>query len=132
MKLIISDTTALIILSKTNNLQLLTNFIDVVYVPNAVMEEIEFKDDRVKNVRKHRKIDAGQALYLLNNWWLTVLVEAQPSWRLSYSPTLYLLPVFIYDFIATKSYNLSRSVVPGSRRRNRSARSAERELLGPG
>ena len=55
MKLIISDTTALIILSKTNNLQLLTNFVDVVYVPNAVMEEIEFKDDRVKNVIQKSK-----------------------------------------------------------------------------
>ena len=55
MKLIISDTTALIVLSKTNNLQLLTNFIDVVYVPNAVMKEIEFKDDRVKSVIQKSK-----------------------------------------------------------------------------
>ena len=55
MKLIISDTTALIILSKTNNLQLLTNFIDVVYVPNAVMKEIEFKDDSVKSVIQKSK-----------------------------------------------------------------------------
>ena len=50
MKSIIGDTTALIILSKTSNLQLLTNFVDLVYVPNAVMEEIEYKDDRVKNI----------------------------------------------------------------------------------
>jgi predicted nucleic acid-binding protein len=50
MKLIISDTTALIILSKTNNLHLLTNFVDRIYIPNAIMKELEFKDDKVKSV----------------------------------------------------------------------------------
>lgn len=50
MKLVVSDTTALIVLSKTNNLRLLTNFVDVVYVPSAVMEEIEYKDDEVKSI----------------------------------------------------------------------------------
>jgi len=48
MKIIISDTTALIILAKTNHLELLTNFIDKVYIPNAVMNEIRYKNDIVK------------------------------------------------------------------------------------
>ena len=48
MKIIISDTTALIILAKTNHLNLLTNLIDKVYVPKAVMEEIRYKNDIVK------------------------------------------------------------------------------------
>lgn len=47
-KIIISDTTALIILSKTNHLELLTNLIDKVYIPTAVMEEINYKNDKVK------------------------------------------------------------------------------------
>ena len=48
MKIIISDTTALIILAKTNHLDLLTNFIDRVYIPKAVMNEIKYKNDIVK------------------------------------------------------------------------------------
>jgi len=48
MKIIISDTTALIILAKTNHLDLLTNFIDRVYIPKAVMSEIQYKNDIVK------------------------------------------------------------------------------------
>ncbi len=48
MKIIISDTTALIILAKTNQLNLLTGLIDKVYVPKAVMEEIRYKNDIVK------------------------------------------------------------------------------------
>jgi predicted nucleic acid-binding protein len=48
MKIVISDTTALIILAKTNHLNLLTNLIDKVYVPKAVMEEIRYKNDIVK------------------------------------------------------------------------------------
>lgn len=48
MKIIISDTTALIILAKTNHLNLLTDLIDKVYVPKAVMEEIRYKNDIVK------------------------------------------------------------------------------------
>jgi len=48
MKIIISDTTALIILAKTNHLDLLTNFIDRVYIPKAVMTEIQYKNDIVK------------------------------------------------------------------------------------
>jgi len=38
----------LIILAKTNHLNLLTNLIDKVYVPKAVMEEIQYKNDMVK------------------------------------------------------------------------------------
>ena len=49
-KIIISDTTALIILAKTNHLELLTNLIDKVYVPTAVMEEIGYKNDEVKYI----------------------------------------------------------------------------------
>jgi len=48
MQIIISDTTALIILAKTNHLNLLTNLIDKVYVPKAVMEEVRYKNDIVK------------------------------------------------------------------------------------
>jgi len=48
MKIIISDTTALIILAKSNHLNLLTNIIDIVYVPKAVMREIQYKNDIVK------------------------------------------------------------------------------------
>lgn len=48
MKIIISDTTALIILAKTNHLDLLTSFIDRVYIPKAVMSEIQYKNDIVK------------------------------------------------------------------------------------
>lgn len=48
MKVIISDTTALIILAKTNHLELITNLIDKVYVPVAVMQEIRYKHDIVK------------------------------------------------------------------------------------
>ena len=48
MKIIVSDTTALIVLAKTNHFELLTSFIEKVYVPNAVMEELFVKDDGVK------------------------------------------------------------------------------------
>lgn len=50
MKIIISDTTALIVLAKTNHFELLTNFIEKVYIPHAVMEELRFKDDEVKHM----------------------------------------------------------------------------------
>ncbi len=30
--------------------EIFTNFMDIVYVPNAVMEEIEYKDDKVKYI----------------------------------------------------------------------------------
>jgi len=48
MKVIISDTTALIILAKCNRLNLLTNFLEKVYIPDAVMQEISIKNDDVK------------------------------------------------------------------------------------
>ncbi|MBN2825124.1 MAG: hypothetical protein JXQ76_07375 [Campylobacterales bacterium] len=48
MNIIISDSTALIILAKTNNLHLLSNFIDRLYIPLAVKEEVSFKNDSVK------------------------------------------------------------------------------------
>jgi hypothetical protein len=54
-KVIISDTTALIILAKTNHLELLTNLIDKVYVPTAVMEEIGYKNDEVKYIIEQAK-----------------------------------------------------------------------------
>jgi len=48
MRVIISDTTALIILAKTNHLNLLSNLIEKVYVPKAVIQEIHYKNDLVK------------------------------------------------------------------------------------
>ncbi len=48
MKIIVSDTTALIILAKTNYLNLLTNLVDKIYIPEAVLEEIRYKNDIVK------------------------------------------------------------------------------------
>jgi len=54
-KVIISDTTALIILAKTNHLELLTNLIDKVYIPTAVMEEIGYKNDEVKYIIEQAK-----------------------------------------------------------------------------
>ena len=48
MRIIISDTTALIVLAKTHHLDLLSTFVDRVYIPEAVMEELSFKDDGVR------------------------------------------------------------------------------------
>jgi len=48
MEIIISDTTALMILAKTNHLDLLSNFIKTVYIPIAVKEELSKKQDGVK------------------------------------------------------------------------------------
>jgi predicted nucleic acid-binding protein len=48
MKTIISDTTALIILTKSNHFNLLTNIFDTVYIPSAVMNEIRYKNDIVQ------------------------------------------------------------------------------------
>lgn len=48
MKLIISDSTTLITLAKTNNLNLLSNFIEKIYIPIAVKEELSHKQDGVK------------------------------------------------------------------------------------
>jgi len=48
MAVIVSDTTALIILAKTNHLELLTNLVEKVYIPQAVINEIHYKNDIVK------------------------------------------------------------------------------------
>jgi len=48
MPVIVSDTTALIILAKTNHLELLTNLVEKVYIPQSVINEIHYKNDIVK------------------------------------------------------------------------------------
>jgi len=48
MALIISDTTTPMILAKTNHLNLLSNFVEIVYIPLAVKEELSQKNDGVK------------------------------------------------------------------------------------
>ena len=48
MALIISDTTTPMILAKTNHLNLLSNFVEIVYIPPAVKEELSQKNDGVK------------------------------------------------------------------------------------
>ena len=45
MALIISDTTTPIILAKTKHLDLLSNFVEIVYIPPAVKEELSQKND---------------------------------------------------------------------------------------
>ena len=47
MALIISDTTTPIILAKTNHLNLLGNFVETVYIPPAVKQELSQKNDGV-------------------------------------------------------------------------------------
>jgi predicted nucleic acid-binding protein len=48
MKLVISDSTTLITLAKTNHLDLLSNFIEKIYIPVAVKNELSHKEDGVK------------------------------------------------------------------------------------
>jgi len=48
MKSVISDTTALIILAKSDLLSLLSSLFREVYIPQAVYDELMFKDDIVK------------------------------------------------------------------------------------
>lgn len=48
MELIISDTTTPIVLAKTNHLNLLSNFIEIVYIPLAAKQELSLKNDGVK------------------------------------------------------------------------------------
>ncbi len=48
MTSVISDTTALIILAKSDLLSLLSNLFKEVYIPEAVYDELMFKDDIVK------------------------------------------------------------------------------------
>lgn len=50
MKIIISDTTTPMILAKCDAMNLLTNFLEKVYVPKEVMKELCSKDDQVKFV----------------------------------------------------------------------------------
>ena len=48
MNIVVSDTTALIILAKADTLNLLSNLFSNIYIPKAVFEELNFKDDIVK------------------------------------------------------------------------------------
>jgi len=48
MNIVISDTTALIILAKSDTLPLLSNIFQDIYIPQAVYDELIFKDDIVK------------------------------------------------------------------------------------
>jgi len=48
MNIVISDTTALIILAKSDLLSLLSNLFQKIYIPQAVYDELMFKDDIVK------------------------------------------------------------------------------------
>ena len=48
MNIVISDTTALIILAKSDLLSLLSNLFSKIYIPKAVYDELMFKDDIVK------------------------------------------------------------------------------------
>ncbi len=53
----ISDTTALIILAKSDTLSLLSNLFEEIYIPQAVYDELIFKDDIVRfRVEKFDKI----------------------------------------------------------------------------
>jgi predicted nucleic acid-binding protein len=47
MNIVISDTTALIILAKSDKLDLLSNLFKQVFIPQAVANELNFKDDIV-------------------------------------------------------------------------------------
>jgi len=53
MDIVISDTTALIILAKSDLLSLLSNLFFKIYIPQAVYDELIFKDDIVKYRIKH-------------------------------------------------------------------------------
>ncbi|NKQ40054.1 MAG: hypothetical protein HF962_00570 [Sulfurovum sp.] len=48
MKIIISDTTALITFAKSDILSLLDNLFETIYIPKAVHDELIVKDDIVK------------------------------------------------------------------------------------
>ena len=57
MNIVISDTTALIILAKSDKLDLLSNLFEQIFIPKAVESELNFKDDIVKyRVEKFDKI----------------------------------------------------------------------------
>lgn len=48
MNIVISDTTALIILAKSDTLDLLSNIFEEIFIPQAVQDELDIKDDIVK------------------------------------------------------------------------------------
>lgn len=48
MNIVISDTTALILFAKSNTLHFLSNLFEKVYIPQAVHDELNFKNDVVK------------------------------------------------------------------------------------
>ncbi len=48
MNIVVSDTTALIILAKSDSLILLSNLFKEIYIPQAVYDELMIKDDIVK------------------------------------------------------------------------------------
>ncbi len=57
MNIVISDTTALIILAKSDKLELLSNLFQEIFIPKTVEAELNFKDDIVKyRVEKFDKI----------------------------------------------------------------------------
>ncbi len=57
MNIVISDTTALIILGKSDKLDLLSNLFQQIFIPKAVEDKLNFKDDIVKyRVEKFDKI----------------------------------------------------------------------------
>ncbi len=68
--MVVSDTTALIILAKSNTLFLLSNIFKTIYIPNAVYNELIVKDDivkyRIKNFDK-LKIKKVNNLKILKN-----------------------------------------------------------------
>ncbi len=57
MNIVISDTTTLIILAKSDKLDLLSNLFQQIFIPKAVEDELKFKDDIVKyRIEKFNKI----------------------------------------------------------------------------
>ncbi len=48
MNIVISDSTALILFAKSNTLHFLSNLFEKIYIPQAVYDELNFKDDIVK------------------------------------------------------------------------------------
>jgi len=69
MNIVISDTTALIILAKSDKLELISNLFEKVFIPQAVKDELDFKDDIVKyRVDKFDKISLKELtnIQLLN------------------------------------------------------------------
>lgn len=70
MQIIISDTTAIIILSKIKRLDLIFNFFEKIYIPKAVYEEISKKNDSVsKDIQNNSLIETKEIndIELYNN-----------------------------------------------------------------